>query len=46
MADVAAAIRAQLARQVAHWTAVTDRLQDPEEIASEASWSYLERYPD
>jgi hypothetical protein len=44
MADVAAAVRAQLARQVAHWTAVTDRLQDPEEIASEASWSYLERY--
>ena len=36
MADLTAAVRAQLARQVAHWIAVTERLQDPEEIASEA----------
>lgn len=44
MADLSSAVRAQLARQVAHWIAATERLQDPEEIASEASWSYLERY--
>src|SRR5918992_2412456 len=44
MADLAAAIRAQLGRQVAHWATATSRLQKPADLASEAAWSNLERY--
>jgi hypothetical protein len=44
MADLAAAIRAQLGRQVAHWATATSRLQKPADLASETTWSNLERY--
>lgn len=44
MADLAISMRAQLGRQVAHWIAAADRLQEPADLASEASWGYLERY--
>jgi hypothetical protein len=44
MADLVAAIHAQLGRQVAHWAIATSRLQKPEDLASEAAWNHLERY--
>jgi hypothetical protein len=44
MADLAAAIRAQLGRQVAHWATATSRLQKPAHLASETTWNNLERY--
>lgn len=44
MADLVAAIRAQLGRQVAHWSIATARLEKPHDLASEAAWSYLEQY--
>ena len=42
--DDAAALRAQLARQVAHWQAAVVTLDDPENFASAAAWAGLERY--
>lgn len=44
MPDLHAAIRAQLGRQIAHWASASNRLQKPEDLASEAAWGYLERY--
>ncbi len=38
------AIKTQLARQVAHWTAAAKRLQNLDDLASPAAWSSLERY--
>lgn len=38
------AIKTQIARQVAHWTAAAVRLQDLDDLASPAAWSSLERY--
>ena len=43
VADQFDAIRAQLARQVAHWTSAARRL-DSDDLASPESWSHLERY--
>jgi hypothetical protein len=39
-----AAIKAQLSRQVAHWTRAAARLQDLDDLASPAAWNSLERY--
>lgn len=44
--DPAAALRLQVARQVAHWCAAIDGLRDPEAFASAAAWRSLERYLD
>jgi hypothetical protein len=44
MSERAATIKAQLGRQVAHWITATARLENPDDIASEAAWSYLEQY--
>ncbi|UFS71445.1 hypothetical protein LPW11_04425 [Geomonas sp. RF6] len=44
MADLAAALRAQLGRQVAHWGVATARLQKPGDLASEGAWQNLEKY--
>src|SRR5688572_14234414 len=44
MADLANSIRAQLGRQVAHWSVATARLQRPGDLASEAAWGNLEQY--
>jgi hypothetical protein len=38
------AIKAQLSRQVAHWTRAAARLQDLDDLASPAAWNSLERY--
>ena len=38
------AIKTQLARQVAHWTAAAARLQNLDDLASPAAWNSLERY--
>jgi hypothetical protein len=38
------ALRAQLYRQVTHWTDATTRLQELDDIASSAAWSSLESY--
>ena len=46
MADDTRALRAQVARQVAHWRAAVVGLQDPENFASAAAWRSLERYLD
>ncbi|MEU5646132.1 hypothetical protein [Streptomyces milbemycinicus] len=37
-----AALRAQTARQLAHWTAATEGLAQPENFASAAAWASLE----
>jgi hypothetical protein len=44
--DETAALRLQVARQVAHWRAATVGLQDPENFASAAAWKSLESYLD
>jgi hypothetical protein len=44
MTETDLALRAQLARQVAHWTAAAARLEDLDDLASPAAWSGLERY--
>ena len=44
MADHVAALRTQVARQVAHWTMAVSRLEDLETLASPGAWSGLERY--
>ena len=44
MADDTAAVRAQVARQVAHWRAAVIALDDLENFASPDAWSRLERY--
>ena len=43
MSDSLQALRAQLARQVAHWVSATARL-DPDDLASAEAWGRLERY--
>jgi hypothetical protein len=42
--DTLAATRAQLLRQVAHWTEAAKRLGDLDDLASPQAWSGLERY--
>ena len=42
--DHVAALRMQVARQVAHWTMAVSRLEDLEALASPAAWAGLERY--
>jgi hypothetical protein len=42
--DDAAALRAQLARQVAHWRAAVVTIDDPENFASASAWAGLEGY--
>jgi hypothetical protein len=44
MNDSRAAIKAQLVRQVAHWTSAAARLRDLDDLASPAAWNSLERY--
>jgi hypothetical protein len=44
MADDAAAVRVQVARQVAHWRAAVIALDDLENFASLEAWNRLERY--
>ena len=46
MTDDTAALRVQVARQVAHWRAATVGLQDPANFASAAAWKTLEGYLD
>jgi hypothetical protein len=46
LTDETAALRAQVARQVAHWQAATVGLQDIENFASAAAWKTLEQYLD
>jgi hypothetical protein len=46
MPDDTAALRLQVARQVAHWRAASAALQEPENFASVAAWHSLERYLD
>jgi hypothetical protein len=42
--DATAALRLQVARQVGHWRAATQALEDAENFASAAAWASLERY--
>ncbi|MDP9248228.1 MAG: hypothetical protein M3O95_09105, partial [Candidatus Dormibacteraeota bacterium] len=44
MADLKAAIRTQLSRQVIHWTKAAQRLADLDDLASAAAWHSLESY--
>ena len=44
MAEHVAALRTQVARQVAHWTLAVSRLEDLENVASASAWGGLERY--
>ena len=44
MSDPNTAVRTQLTRQVAHWTAAAMRLQDLDDLASPSAWNSLERY--
>ncbi len=44
MTDHVAALRAQLARQVTHWTMAVSRLEDLEALAAPGAWAGLERY--
>ena len=46
MTDDTAALRIQVARQVAHWRAAAAGLQDLDNFASGAAWRTLERYLD
>ncbi|HEY7621786.1 MAG TPA: hypothetical protein VH834_18565 [Solirubrobacteraceae bacterium] len=46
MTDDTAALRMQVARQVAHWRAAAAGLQDLDNFASGAAWRTLERYLD
>lgn len=43
MPETAAALRAQLARQIAHWSAAAEQLGDLGRLASPAAWRALER---
>ena len=45
MTDAIAAIRAQIDRQVAHWSMAASRLS-LDDLASSESWSKLEQYLD
>jgi hypothetical protein len=42
--DLERALRTQLARQVAHWSAAAARLEELDDLASPAAWAGLERY--
>ena len=44
MADLQAAIKAQLSRQVIHWTKAARGFADLDDLASPAAWHSLERY--
>ncbi|WP_045221968.1 hypothetical protein [Desulfonatronum thioautotrophicum] len=44
MNDQVAIIRAQVVRQVAHWTAAISHLEDLENFAAPSAWEWLERY--
>jgi hypothetical protein len=44
MADIEAAIKTQLSRQVIHWTKAARRLAELDDLASPAAWHSLERY--
>lgn len=44
MTDPDLALRTQLARQVAHWSAAAARLEELDDLASPAAWASLERY--
>jgi hypothetical protein len=44
VADLKAAIRTQLSRQVIHWTKAAQRLADLDDLASAAAWHSLESY--
>ena len=44
MIEHAAALRAQLGAQVAHWRAATLTLDDPESFATASAWAGLEQY--
>ena len=44
MSDVATAVRAQLAREVAHWTLAAQNLADLDELAPPEAWRQLEQY--
>lgn len=44
MNDSRSAIKAQLTRQVAHWTSAAARLRNLDDLASPAAWNSLERY--
>jgi hypothetical protein len=44
MSDPNTAVRTQLARQVAHWTAAAMRLQNLDDLASPSAWNSLEQY--
>jgi len=37
-------VRAQIARQVAHWTKAADQLRNLDDLASPGAWNALERY--
>ena len=44
MTDHVAALRMQVARQVAHWTMAVSRMENLETLASPGAWAGLERY--
>lgn len=44
MADLIAALRQQLSRQVAHWTDAASRLAELDELAPAEAWRQLEQY--
>jgi hypothetical protein len=44
VADLQAAIKVQLSRQVIHWTKAAARFADLDDLASPAAWHSLERY--
>ncbi|MEV7346289.1 hypothetical protein [Streptomyces sp. NPDC093544] len=44
MAEPAAALRTQVARQVAHWSAAAEGLRDLDDMASAQAWAGLESY--
>lgn len=44
MSEPHAAMKAQLARQVAHWASAAERLKNLDDLASPASWHSLESY--
>ncbi len=46
MSDAAAALRAQLARQVAHWSGAVEQLGELDRLAAPEAWRALERYVD
>jgi len=44
MNDSRSAIKAQLTRQVTHWTSAAERLRNLDDLASSAAWNTLESY--